>query len=248
MRFHCFSSPSSSCRFPPTAYCPIPCLVLGTIYHSHPPFHTMSTHMNMNTTTRSSQSSQAKGRPTPLLSSSLFTPPKTQAIKRHADIFSPRPETPSPPQFSFLDSPTPTGKQRNNAPSPPTPPRPRRRQALSDTTNAVHPRKVCGKSSFELILAAFPAPPKRLPPPFFRSLPASHTIRSHEMKQSPLRKEEVESDSGSESDCRTITGIPATPSTANSGWDNFWSEVSWPGLYRATLTAATLPGRGLVES
>ena len=29
-----------------------------------------------------------------------------------------------------------------------------------------------------------------------------------------------------ESDGKTVTGEPATPSTASSGWDTFWSEVS----------------------
>lgn len=35
-----------------------------------------------------------------------------------------------------------------------------------------------------------------------------------------------ETDEDSDSDGRTVTGIPATPSTASSGWDTFWSEVS----------------------
>lgn len=186
----------------------------------------MTIEIDMPTTTTTS-SPQAKGtRPERLHLSSLFTPPKQCQPKKHAEIFSPRPETPSPPQFPFLDSPTP--KRHNQVPSPPTPPRPRRRHALSDATNAMPRRKVCGKSSFELALDAFPTPPARLPQPSFRSLPISHGIRTLP-KRSPLarkEKEEEEMDSGSKSDGRTITGIPATPSTANSGWDNFWSEVS----------------------
>jgi hypothetical protein len=238
MRLHCFSSPSVLSCYPIwSAYRPIPSSV-GSVVQviNHPsPSHIMTTDIDMNTYTSQSWPSPSKAtRPTPLLSSSLFTPPKSQLrpIEKHADIFSPRPETPSPPQFPFLDSPTPKSiKERNNAtPSPPTPPRPRRRHALSDTTNANPRHKMCGKSSFELALAAFPAPPARSPSmPLFRSLPASHTMRAPQTKKSPLaRKEVVDSDSGSESDCRTITGIPATPSMANSGWDNFWSEVSQP--------------------
>jgi hypothetical protein len=190
----------------------------------------MTIDIDMNSPTNTSSSSQTKGsKPQPLMLASLFTPPKYKP-RMNADIFSPRPETPSPPRFPFLDSPTP--KQRNQVPSPPTPPRPRRRHALSDTTNALPRHKVCGKSSFELALDAFPAPPPRIHSmPLLRSLPASHVIRApHAIKRSPLakrEKEEMELDSGSESDGKTITGIPATPSTANSDWDNFWSEVSW---------------------
>jgi len=182
----------------------------------------------MNITTSTSQSPQSAGfRPQPLMLASSFTPPRYRS-KKDADIFSPRPETPSPPRFPFLDSPTP--KQRKQVPSPPTPPRPRRRYALSDTTNAIPRHKVRGKSSFEMTLDAFPAPPPRVHSmPLIKSLPASHVIRDrHAIKSSPLAEEKKEDDldPGSDSDCRTITGIPATPSTANSGWDNFWSEVS----------------------
>jgi hypothetical protein len=190
----------------------------------------MTIDLDMNTSTKTSPSSPYKGsKPEPLMLASSFTPPKYRP-KMNSDIFSPRPETPSPPQFPFLHSPTP--KQRKQVPSPPTPPRPRRRYALSDTTNALPRHKVCGKSSFELALDAFPAPPPRVHSmPLMRSLPASHVIRApHAIKRSPLarkEKEEMDLDSGSESDGRTITGIPATPSTANSDWDNFWSEVSW---------------------
>jgi len=188
----------------------------------------MTIDLNMNTSISTSSPQIKTVRPEPLLLASLFTPPKYKP-KMNADIFSPRPETPSPPQFPFLHSPTP--KQRKQVPSPPTPPRPRRRHALSDTTNALPRHKVCGKSSFELALDASPAPPPRVhSTPLMRSLPASHVIRApHAMKRSPLAKKEkaeVDLDSGSESNGRTITGIPATPSTANSDWDNFWSEVS----------------------
>lgn len=182
----------------------------------------------MNITTSTSQSPQSTGsKPQPLMLGSSSTPPRSKP-KKNADIFSPRPETPSPPQFPFLDSPTP--KQRKQVPSPPTPPRPRRRYALSDTGDASPRHKVCGKSSFEMTLDAFPAPPPRVHSmPLIKSLPASHVIRDrHAIKSSSMAEEKKEDDldSGSESDCRTITGIPATPSTANSGWDNFWSEVS----------------------
>jgi hypothetical protein len=119
----------------------------------------MTIEYDMNTSTSTSSPQVKTARPEPLMLASLFTPPKYKP-KRHADIFSPRPETPSPPQFPFLHSPTP--KQRKQVPSPPTPPRPRRRHALSDTTNAIPRHKVCGKSSFELALDAFPAPPPRV--------------------------------------------------------------------------------------
>ena len=46
------------------------------------------------------------------------------------------------------------------------------------------------------------------------------------MKSEEKGDVEMDSVSDDDSDCRTITGIPATPSTVNSGWDNFWSEVS----------------------
>ena len=182
----------------------------------------------MNITTSTSQSPQSTGsKPQPLMLASISTPPRYGSTK-DADIFSPRHETPSPPRFPFLDSPTP--KQRKQAPSPPTPPKPRRRHALSDTTNAIPRHKMCGKSSFELTLDAFPAPPPRVHSmPLVKSLPASDVMRDRDaIESSPLAEEKKEDDldSGSESDCRTITGIPATPSTANSGWDNFWSEVS----------------------
>ena len=189
----------------------------------------MTIDIDMNTPTNTSSSSQTKGsKPQPLMLAALFTPPKYKP-KMNADIFSPRPETPSPPRFPFLDSPTP--KRGHQILSPPTPSRPRRRHALSDTTNAITRHKVCGKSSFELALDAFPAPPPRIHSmPLLRTLPASHVIRApHAIKRSPLakrEKEETDLDSGSESDGKTVTGIPATPSTANSDWDNFWSEVS----------------------
>ena len=39
-------------------------------------------------------------------------------------------------------------------------------------------------------------------------------------------EEMVVDDPDDDSDRRTVTGIPATPSTASSGWSTFWSEVS----------------------
>jgi hypothetical protein len=91
-------------------------------------------------------------------------------------------------------------------------------------------KKLRGKTSFEVTLDAFPPPPPRTPQ-FLRSLPLPLALR----KPSSALRQSTDSDgngrdgldSGSDdSDCRTITGIPATPSTAHSEWDNFWSEVN----------------------
>jgi len=189
---------------------------------------------------KSHHTGQSKSKPDTLLLTHP-TPTKQQppARPKHADIFSPRPETPAPAQFPFLNSPTPPRHSRTT-PQPPTPPRsrPRRTRQTLSADDALPRRNgldlgVRQKTSFELTLAAFPAPPIRTP--FFRSLPASpmaSSIRLWKECKSPVggkidEKEDVAMDSGSDdSDCRTITGIPATPSTVNSGWDNFWSEVS----------------------
>jgi hypothetical protein len=187
-----------------------------------------------------------KSKPDTLLLSQV-TPTKhsPQTRPKHPDIFSPRPETPAPAQFPFLNSPTPPRHSRAT-PQPPTPPRPRPRRTRQNlSADDALPRRngldlgVRAKTSFEMTLAAFPAPPSRIPSlPFFRSLPASPvaSMRLWQNKSSPLGRKaedkEVEMDSGSDddSDCRTITGIPATPSTVNSGWDNFWSEVSFRAI------------------
>lgn len=183
------------------------------------------------------------------------------------DIFSPRPETPAPPpEFPFLASSSPTPRRHKAIVLPPTPPRPGRRQTRK-ALSANHYEKVEAikhRLSFERALAAFPAPPIRSLPasPTSRrseldlpsragrddwALSSSPMSRSRSRSKSDRRmrdykKSSITLNTGSgsdenDSDCRTITGIPATPSTASSGWDNFWSEVSY-SLYpdmRGTL-------------
>jgi hypothetical protein len=186
-----------------------------------------------------------KPKPDTLLLSQVTPTKRSPQSRLHPDIFSPRPETPAPAQFPFLDSPTPPRHARAT-PQPPTPPRPRpRRTRQTLSADDALPRRngldlgVRAKTSFELTLAAFPTPPARTPSlPFFRSLPASPvaSMRLWHNTKTPLGQKaedkEAEMDSGSDddSDCRTITGIPATPSTVNSGWDNFWSEVSFRAI------------------
>jgi len=228
-----------------SAYFPLPAS-LKSIYCPHP-FTRMTIEINDTNSYNSHHTShplkmQPKSKPdTLLLSHAMPTSQQPPARPKHADIFSPRPETPAPAQFPFLNSPTPPRHSRAT-PQPATPlrPRPRRTRQTLSADDALPRRNgldlgVRPRTSFELTLAAFPAPPIRTP--FFRSLPASpmaSSIRLWKERKSPLglnrkndEKEDVEMDSGSDddSDCRTITGIPATPSTVNSGWDNFWSEV-----------------------
>lgn len=245
-----------------SAYLPLPAS-LKSIYCPHP-FTSMTIDINDTNSYTHSLKMQPKSKPdTLLLSHAMPTKQQPPVRPKHADIFSPRPETPAPAQFPFLNSPTPPRHSRA-APQPPTPPRsrPRRTRQTLSADDALPRRNGLDlgarpKTSFELTLAAFPAPPIRTP--FFRSLPVSpmaSSIRLRKERKSPLglgRKredqEDVEMDSGSDddSDCRTITGIPATPSTVNSGWDNFWSEVSLPALMSIANETASITSRGRVE-
>jgi hypothetical protein len=169
---------------------------------------------------------------------SLTSPPRPPV-----DIFSPRPETPAPPpEIPFLASPI--SRRQKVVPLPPTPPRNIRNRERRKALSADHALEVVKhKCSFERALAAFPAPPSRAGSSLFsRSLPASpfpsrmllpDQDESRRLEQSREGAEEKRMREDSEpmewgsddSDCRTITGIPATPSTASSDWDNFWSEV-----------------------
>lgn len=106
--------------------------------------------------------------------------------------------------------------------------------------------------TFESTLAAFPTPPARLslgPSPdaggsaswaFSSSSSAQQSApqdaRPKSQKRTRFMKDTDPSGEGAaeivpewtddESDGKTVTGVPATPSTASSGWDTFWSEIS----------------------
>jgi len=161
-----------------SAYFPI-LASLKSIYRPHP-FTDRQNHADINdmdsykphASHHSHQQMQPKSKPEILLLPHI-TPPKP----KHADIFSPRPETPAPAQFPFLNSPTPPRHLRAT-PQPPTPPRSRHRRTRQPlSADDALPRRngldlgVRPRTSFEMTLAAFPAPPLRTP--FFRSLPAS---------------------------------------------------------------------------
>lgn len=168
------------------------------------------------------------------------------------EIFSPRPKTPAtPPSFPFLSTPSPELKRSKTTVSPPTPPRrPRARTRQTVSVDHAHGNvfAVGRRTSFESALAAFPAPPVRgaslglfsRPAPPLRLDEASIPLLTDGLSAKRQGKGEARvapgQDGGSEemmlewtdddSDGRTVTGIPATPSTASSGWDAFWSEVS----------------------
>lgn len=123
------------------------------------------------------------------------------------------------------------------------------RRSLNSTSNNHN-------NSFGSTLAAFPTPPSRapslsLPPastssfehhnsrprprtpgsgngssPLARSYEGYPPRRRDEEKKEEQSEEMVFDETDEDSDGRTVTGIPATPSTASSGWDTFWSEVS----------------------
>lgn len=111
-------------------------MLRSSVYIVHTPSPPTRMMMNINDmdSYKSHHTGQSKSKPDTLLLTHP-TPTKQQppARPKHADIFSPRPETPAPAQFPFLNSPTPPRHSRTT-PQPPTPPRsrPRRtRQTLS---------------------------------------------------------------------------------------------------------------------
>lgn len=162
-----------------------------------------------------------------------LTPPKIHATKQ---IFSPRPDTPAtPPSFPFLSTPSPELKRSKTTVSPPTPPRRPRARQTSSADNVFIVTRRTSRTSFETALAAFPTPPARS---HFSSRPTSPD--GHDQvpllyeSEGGVNSENQDGDSedmmmdlmDDDSDGRTVTGIPATPSTASSGRDTFWSEVS----------------------